>query len=64
VTDFNRDDVHERCQAGVACHEVTDRLHAVERARELGLAPDDPAVAGLRRKAEQIADAHQRGSAS
>jgi hypothetical protein len=37
---------------------VIDRLQAADRARELGLSPDDPAVMGLRRKAEQIAAVH------
>jgi hypothetical protein len=50
--------LERRCADGVACREVLDRLLALERARELGLASDDPAVAGLRRKAEMIAAVH------
>jgi hypothetical protein len=52
--------IHRRCNDGVPCAEVVDRLHAVDIARRAGV--DDPAaVARLLWWARRHAEAHGYG---
>lgn len=64
MSDAQSDDVrwYRRCENGVACPEVIDRVTAAERARDLlDVPPDHPAVLQLRENARRIAEAHRYG---
>jgi hypothetical protein len=54
----DRSRLQGRCQDGVACSEVLDRLHGADVAVAAGIDPHHPALDRLRRKAEQIAHVH------